>query len=155
MRDSDLFATLAAAAGIAAADRPAGVEGSDLLPALAAGTPLPHAPLLFAIDASRAQSHAVIDWPWKLILSEPRAPTNPAKGNHPHPRARRDPEILLFDLATDPAETRDRSADEVARTGELLEEIAAWRATHPSDGLRLERAAPKGWRKPQDWSLVR
>jgi arylsulfatase A-like enzyme len=155
IRDSDLFAILAAAAGLAPSEWPRGVDGSDLLPALAAGKTAPHTPLLFAVDASRAESHAVIDWPWKLIQSESRAPLDPAKAKATGPRARREREILLFDLAADPSEIRDRSADESARIAPLLEKIESWRATHPADGLRLERTPPKGWRKPQDWSLLR
>ncbi len=155
LRDLDLFSTLAAAAGLRNEELPSGVEGVDLLPALGSGSSVAHAPLLFAVDAHRRVSHAVIDWPWKLIVNDARAANPVAATARPARRAAAGRETLLFDLASDPEEKRDRSGDQSARIAALLARIEAWRATHPPDGLRLERRAPRGWRRPQDWSQLR
>ena len=152
LRDSDLYATLAAAAGLPAAELPPRVEGRDLLPALASGELVAHAPLLFAVESNRAQSHAVIDWPFKLVLDEPRAPAQAKPAGAPARRRGGGRRIELFDLASDPGEKRDLRASELARIPPLLARLEAWRATHPGAGLRYDPHPPRGWRRPRDWT---
>ena len=106
----DLFVTAAAAAGAPLPDDRA-IDGTNLLPYLAPDAdpalPPPHETLFWRQGHHQSVRHG----DWKLIVSR-RAPA-------PHadtPRERH----WLFNLATDPTEQQDLSAQDPARTTQLL-----------------------------------
>lgn len=97
----DILPTCLAAAGVAA---PAGLDGVDLTPFLAAPTSSsPHENLFFAI----AKQAAVRSGRWKYVRDQ-------QGGQH------------LFDVEADVGETKDLAASEPARLGELASRWEAW-----------------------------
>jgi len=101
----DVLPTALAAAGRSTpAPRP--LDGVDLLPFLTGSVEgRPHDLLLWRLKGDRA----VRDGDWKLVL-------------------RGDGDPMLFDLAADPAESRDLADEQPQRVAELLAELTAWEA---------------------------
>lgn len=110
----DLLPTVTAAAGLPV---PPGtqVDGIDLLPFLtAADRGRPHDILFWKIKSATAVRRGR----WKLVMQSP------------------DWQPLLFDLDIDPAEARDRAADQPALVAELQAAWRAWDATLPPPARR-------------------
>jgi arylsulfatase A-like enzyme len=117
----DLYATLTALAGLRP---PSGLDSRDLRPCWQPGATAP--PRL--VGAAYADSQrSISDGRWKLIVYHVRG----------HRR------IQLFDLATDPHETRDLGGDaNHAAQRRLLEaELGAWRRRAGDRWFREERSA--------------
>jgi arylsulfatase A-like enzyme len=101
----DVLPTALAAAGRATAPSEP-IDGVDLLPFLTgAAAGRPHDILFWHLKDDRA----VRDGDWKLVLRGEEGP-------------------LLFDLAADPAESRDLAGEQPERVAELLAKLAAWEA---------------------------
>jgi hypothetical protein len=60
-------------------------------------------------------------------------------------------QVELFDLDSDPAETRNVASDHPAVVAELAAGLEEWEAQYPSDGLRRS-TRPRHWRAPPDWA---
>lgn len=109
----DLFPTILGAAGL---ETPAGhvVDGIDLVPVLTGATDAPardavfwHFPHFVAATGNRAAS-SVRQGDWKLIRYWGDAGSGGAGDR-----------VVLFDLASDPGESRDRAAEQPVRVGAL------------------------------------
>jgi arylsulfatase A-like enzyme len=138
MRDQDLFATLAAAAGLAPLGAPA--ESVNLWPVLQGAPERSREPFFFHIEWKEAIFRAALDGDWKLVISE--------VVGFPDSRG-----ASLFDLATDPGERVDLAAQQPERVAELERQLSAWERQYPEGGLHFS-VAPPGWRAPADLSLV-
>ncbi|MEX0655599.1 MAG: sulfatase-like hydrolase/transferase [Phycisphaeraceae bacterium] len=99
----DLLPTFLAAAGI---DLPPHVEGLDVRPALAGEA----APARECLQWAYAKQQAIRRGPWKLVRQADQPP-------------------MLFDLASDPAEQHDRSAEQPAVVAELVSILVQRRGT--------------------------
>jgi arylsulfatase A-like enzyme len=97
---------------------PSGLPGVSLWPNLIAAQPLPDRALLAEGTLYGPERKALVRWPWKLIEA--------SEGEDP----------MLFDLANDPAETRDLASAHPQRLGELLRELRDLSATAPEDGTQ-------------------
>jgi arylsulfatase A-like enzyme len=137
-RDSDLFATLAAAAGLSPLGAPA--ESMNLWPVLQGAPELDREPFFFRVEWKQAIFRAVLDGRWKLVTSEPMG----------FPEARH---AALYDLSVDPGERASLADREPARVAELERRLSAWERLYPEDGLRFS-TAPPGWRAPEDLSRL-
>jgi arylsulfatase A-like enzyme len=104
---------------LAKATLPAGLPSRSLVATLRGGAPAPE--MIFADLAPAGAAHraAVIDDSWKLILNRGFVP-------------------LLFDLASDPGETKNRNQGEGARTMALQKGLGE----HNKAGFRARAAAP-------------
>ncbi len=138
----DIFPTLADAAGIPIpAEAP--IEGVDLWPTLAKGTPPPaRRPIFFAseIPLPGVIFTTAIDDPWKLVQIIREGPTETQTTE------------MLFRLDQDPLETRDLSRSQPERVAQLREEIKDWRRQHPMAGTRGTLVPHPGWVAPLDWA---
>ena len=114
----DLFATAAAAAGAPLPDDRV-IDGANLLPYLAPDAeptlPPPHETLFWRQGHHQAVRHG----DWKLIVSRQA----PAEGAETPPERN-----WMFNLAVDPTEQQDLSAQEPARATQLLALLAAHNA---------------------------
>ncbi|MFN8643253.1 MAG: arylsulfatase [Candidatus Binatia bacterium] len=100
----DMYPTLAGLAGASLA-RSKPLDGVDMWPTIAEGTPSPRQEVVYGIEPFRA---AVREGNWKLVW---RA-TLPAS-------------IELFDLATDPSETKNLAAEHPEKVAELQQRAQA------------------------------
>jgi uncharacterized sulfatase len=116
----DIAPTVLNAAGV---DRPAGLEGIDLLDDKAVSRRPPVFGEIFthnAVDlrdpASSLRFRWIVDGDWKLIAPDPR---NEPKGA-----------VELYDVAHDPGETRNLAAEQHPKAAELLPKLDAhWLVT--------------------------
>lgn len=141
---TDWFPTLLAAAGIGVPpDHAARVEGLDLLPMLRGGEAVPpdralfwHQPHFWGTAGPGIEPFsAVRRGPWKLIWFH--------AGGH----------LELYDVATDPGETRDLAAVRPDRARLLAAELAAW-LDRSGAGLSVDKAARTPVRCPVPPPLV-
>ena len=110
---SDILPTVLAAAGLAPPDRP--LDGANLMPLLTGAAPdwTRPRPLGFRQNAAAAW----VDGDLKLLTTDrAAAANNPGRWE-------------LYDLAADPTESRDLSADRPAAVARLAADFAAWGAS--------------------------
>jgi arylsulfatase A-like enzyme len=101
----DFAATISAACGLSAAPAEP-FDGIDLTPILAGAEPEKERDLFWRINRPRQRVRAVRSGPWKYVLDG---------GIH-----------NLYNLSTDPGETRDLFYTETAIASQLQEKLAAW-----------------------------
>ncbi|MCP4656288.1 MAG: sulfatase-like hydrolase/transferase [bacterium] len=106
--NKDVVATILQAAGL---EVPVGLEGTGLLAAMTGEAPPPREPVFTELDRFHTWQ-AIRDGSWKLISGH---------------RGRR----LLYNLAEDPSEERNRVRDRTVDKQRLEAELAAWAADHP------------------------
>jgi len=123
----DIAATAAAAAGLDVA--PASLDGTDLLPWLAAAEPPPQRTLFWRWIAQAA----VREGRWKLLCGGRRE--------------------YLFDLTADPGEQHNRLAEHPAIAATLRHKLEAWAATLSPPGLATRPMAPT-WERYFDHYLL-
>ena len=119
----DMYPTLAGLAGASTAKAKQPMDGLDMWPALSTGAPSPRTEVVYNIEAFRA---GVREGNWKLVWKA----TLPAKAE-------------LFDIAADPFEKTDLSAQQAAKVLEL-EERSQQLAAQAVPSLLLQ-AAFKAW----------
>lgn len=127
----DVFPTLASAAGVTPRNR-LPFDGRDLWRGIRAGSENPREDLFFAIERNGRTQYAVRRNEWKLV--------------------RNDDGDALYNLDSDPNETRDVAAENAALAKALSEQIEPWRALYPKDGVRLTTSPPPGWKAPALWA---
>lgn len=135
----DLFPTLLGLAGGTPPASPA-LDGLDVWPTLARGAPSPRDE--FLVNATPSQS-ALRRGPWKLVVKHGR---RRGRGG-----AAGAPSVELFDLAADPGETRDLSAQNAARVQDLFQSLRGYeqQAVPPLKPGPM----PKGFRGPPVWGV--
>jgi arylsulfatase A-like enzyme len=139
---ADLFPTLLRAAGqpLAPPDQPP-LDGVDLLGELRSGRVRAREPLFFGVLDARGPDYAVIDGRNKLVRLAPRD------------GAKRDPpRELLFDLESDPRETRDLVEHQPELRAELAAKLDRWLEGREWPFDDNPRSAPPGWVPARDWS---
>ncbi|MBW3600210.1 MAG: sulfatase-like hydrolase/transferase [Planctomycetes bacterium] len=137
----DVLPTLLAVAGI---EPPANLDGVNVLPALRGEAPLPERWWFSYLDQAADAHASVHDGKWKLV----------AKGDFFTPKPREAPEVELYDLAADPAESNDLAAQQpeiVARLRARLREFGAWR----KPGVGPYGEGREGFAAPKDWIITR
>ena len=142
MHVSDVFPTLAAAAGIETKNKKQ-LDGEDVWPSLQSGQPTLRDETLFftsEIPIYGNFNFAAIDGDWKLVQEIHQTLVETKTTN------------WLFNLADDPHEYNDLSVAQPERVKALAEAILEWRGLHPINGLRSKMAPPPGWRAPKDWA---
>ena len=142
MHVSDVFPTLAAAAGIETKNKKQ-LDGEDVWPSLQSGQPTLRDETLFftsEIPIYGNFNFAAIDGDWKLVQEIHQTLVETKTTN------------WLFNLVDDPNEYNDLSAAQPERVKALAEAILEWRGLHPINGLRSKMAPPPGWRAPKDWA---
>lgn len=132
----------AAGAGVQASAAPPALDGLNFLPALRGEARLPGRPW-FSYMHQNEDAHASVHLgQWKLI----------AEGDFF--RADSDAAFELYDLASDPAETRDLAAEkpEIVRDlGARLREFGAWQ----QPGVSAYSEGRAGFKAPKDWLITR
>jgi hypothetical protein len=63
-------------------------------------------------------------------------------------------ENLLFDIASDPSESKDLADERPELVATLASSVATWAALHPVAGQHVEIAPNPGWLPPRDWADV-
>jgi arylsulfatase A-like enzyme len=106
---TDWYPTLLRLAG-ATLDQPRPIDGKDLWPVLTQGAPSPHEEILLNVDDTIG---AIRRGRWKLIRNEP---TRPA------PEQR----IELFDLESDPGETKNLADEQPRVVADLVARLDAY-----------------------------
>lgn len=130
MSVSDVFPTLAAAAGVKPGNR-LPLDGKNLWPSISGGRAEPRESLFFAVEAA-GRSFAVHRREWKLVRNNGT--------DH------------LFRIDEDPNEERDLAAKHPAVVKELGAELEKWTALHPAGGVRSNARPPGGWKAPPRWA---
>lgn len=125
----DLAPTILSAAGIVSKKQD--LPGLDLMPSLESGDAIKRDSIFgesFAhdiADLDNPEASLLFRWcikrNWKLILTYD-GEANRHQANHP----RKDKRPQLFDLATDPGETKNLASGNSAKVAELVKEIADW-----------------------------
>jgi len=142
MHVSDVFPTLAAAAGVETKNKKQ-LDGEDVWSSLQSGQPKLRDEKLFftsEIPIYGNFNFAAIDGDWKLVQEIHQTLVETKTTN------------WLFNLVDDPNEYNDLSAAQPERVKALAEAILEWRGLHPINGLRSKMAPPPGWRAPKDWA---
>lgn len=115
---TDFFATVTRLAGASVPDDGIAPDGMDLLPLLRSGRAAPARDLFWAgrICGSKGctDSGALRNGRWKILIENGTAPQ-------------------LFDLSTDPGESRDLSAARPAMAAAMADRYAAWKAVLPAN----------------------
>ena len=138
----DVFPTLAAAAGVEMQNKKQ-LDGEDMWPAIQSGQPTPRPKILFftsEIPIFGNFNFAAIDGNWKLVQEVKQTLVDTKTTN------------WLFNLAEDPNEYNDLSAEMPQRVDALAKAILDWRGLHPINGVRSKMAPPPGWRAPKNWA---
>ena len=135
MRDTDLFSTLEAAAGLRLK---APQESVNMWPVLRGAREFRRQPMFFAVDtlfdfeAEGDVQHAVIDGGLKLIRRDFENDSGQRVGT----------EFLLFDLDEDPEERENLARARYSDVWRLDRRIHRWAANHPWNGGRYHREIP-------------
>ena len=135
MRDTDLFSTLEAAAGLWLK---APQESVNMWPVLRGAREFRRQPMFFAVDtlfdfeAEGDVQHAVIDGGLKLIRRDFENDSGQRVGT----------EFLLFDLDEDPEERENLARARYSDVWRLDRRIHRWAANHPWNGGRYHREIP-------------
>jgi arylsulfatase B len=136
----DVMPTVLAAAGIAA---PANLDGLDFLPALRGTAALPERPW-FSYLHQTAEAHASVHLGrWKLV----------AQGDFFAEQPATPPRLELYDLESDPAETRDLARQHPERVADLhrrLREFGTWQ----KPGVAAYADGREGFVAPKDWVIT-
>lgn len=133
----DVLPTVLAAAGVA---RPSNLDGLDVMPALRGQAALPERPWFSYIHQSAEALASVHLGSWKLV----------AKGDFFAAAPATPPTFELYDLAADPAETKDMAASHrevVMRLHARLREFGQWQ----KPGVAAYDSGREGFVAPQDW----
>lgn len=132
----DVLPTLAAAAGIAPANR-LPLDGRNLWSEIAGGKSVPREDLFFGVESRGMFRLAIFHGEWKLVREASQ--TGEASD-------------YLFRIAEDSNEKNDLAAKHPGVVKDLAGRIVKWRALHPPAGTRATDAPPPGWRPPAQWA---
>jgi arylsulfatase A-like enzyme len=111
----DVMPTLLALAGAEPPSRE--LDGIDFSPLLLSGEPLSQRPLFWASLSNQGRrAEAIRDGHWKLVVNHPGAA----------PRTFENPQLELYDLTVDPAETNNLAARYPERTAAMHGTITRW-----------------------------
>jgi len=119
----DLYPTFLAAAGVAPADFPPGLDGVDLLPFLDGSRNGPVHERLFWGQSEKKGKWAVREGHWKLVHEDTNPPDQAKSAKLP-----KNMKIQLYNLAADPFERNDLAEAQpqrVARLRKLMDEFLA------------------------------
>lgn len=133
----DVFPTLLAAAGVKPPDN---LDGINFLPALRGESKLPERPWFSHIHQSADAHASVHEGRWKLV----------AHGDFFAEKPSTAPDLELYDLDADPAETTSLAAEHpkvVLRLHKLLREFGKWQ----QPGVGPYGEGREGFRPPKDW----
>jgi arylsulfatase A-like enzyme len=134
----DWYPTLLRLAG-AKLEQPLPVDGRDIWPVLAEGTPSPHADILLNAEPNHG---ALRSGDWKLVVSG----INPATGE-PVNAARA--EVELFNVVQDPLERTNLAEGEPAKRDELRERLKRYaQQAVPPKGGDARDPQPPDWKAP-------
>lgn len=135
----DILPTLLSVAG---AEAPKNLDGINALPAIRGETELPERPWFSYMHQNETAHASVHLGDWKLVARGDFFAENPEKAAR----------FELYDLASDPVEANDLTADNPERVAELsalLREFGSWQK--PGVGPFAE--GRKGFEAPKDWMI--
>lgn len=135
LRSEDLFATLLEAMGLGVPDD---IDGESVWQELAGGASRERQAFLFAADSKEGRSRAVLDGHWKLVEQFDEGAGRWSSE--------------LFDIAVDPAESRDLAAVEPDVRAALEAQLEHWYDDELGHPQRLPAEAPADWMPPADWA---
>ena len=138
----DVFPTLAAAAGVETGVTRK-LDGQDMWPAIADGTPRPRKQtVFFASETPLYGSFSITAFNehWKLVQEIQQDQYSTTVTNH------------LFRISEDPYEYNNLAQKHPDVVEELSGQIRDWRALYPIAGVRSQLTPPPGWRAPKDWA---
>lgn len=139
----DVLPTLLAAAGVPIAAELPSPDGINVLPALRGGAELPDRPWFSYLHQNEDAHASVHLGRWKLV----------AQGDFFAEAPARPPVLELYDLESDPGETRDLRATEAQRVRDLhtaLREFGSWH----QPGVGRYDEGREGFRAPKDWIIT-
>jgi arylsulfatase A-like enzyme len=140
----DLHATLLALAGVQKPS-PQPLDGFDAWPTITGQAPSPRTEILHN-DTPALSAVRVGDWKLIAHWTERRRPRRAATATE----AEAEPRFELFDLANDPGETNDLSANEPERLAALRARLQFYRDAAGAP-LNQSDGQPAGFKTPQRW----
>ncbi|PAW79051.1 MAG: N-acetylgalactosamine 6-sulfate sulfatase, partial [Pedosphaera sp. Tous-C6FEB] len=120
----DIYPTVLAATGTVAEKQIQPLDGINLLPLIEQKMDTRGKAIPFVAQINRPGAHAaLLDWPYKLHTDASGARGKKgAVGGEVKP-------VLLFDVAKDPNETTDLSAQQPERVAKMTAALAAWKSS--------------------------
>ncbi|MBI3209524.1 MAG: arylsulfatase [Candidatus Solibacter usitatus] len=135
MTMSDVFPTLAAAAGVTTRNK-LPFDGRNLWPSLSTGKVEVREDLFWGVE-NQVFAYALRRGPWKLVRQISKTGEIVSSA--------------LFQIEDDPNEQHDLSAKRQDLVKELGASLEQWRKVHPANGLRASGTAPAGWKAPDQY----
>jgi len=142
MTVTDVFPTLAAAAGIPAKNKKA-LDGKNLWPAIESGNLITRKEDMFFTVENPMQGlfyNAVFSGEWKLVQVIDQLLEKTTV------------EHYLYRIKEDPYEENDLSQQHADVVADLSARIHEWRMQHPVGGSGTQLVPHPGWRPPEDWA---
>jgi arylsulfatase A-like enzyme len=122
----DMYPTIIAAAGVTAKRQIQPLDGVNLLPLFDGGMTERGRAIPFAAMITTENAHAAwLDWPWKLHTN-PRSAAGGKK--KPADNGVLEP-VMLFDVQSDPRETKNLAASQPERVARMTAELAEWKSS--------------------------
>ena len=138
----DVFPTLAAAAGIKAANVRK-LDGRNMLPAVLGERHIPLKDTLMFTSETPIKgqfSFAAFNEDWKLVQEVKKGFLSADLQNY------------LFNIKEDPYEHNNLAEAHPKIVEKFSKELRHWRMLHPVAGTRSNLVPPPGWRAPLDWA---
>jgi len=134
----DVFPTLVAAAGIAS-EGGLPLDGANRWEQILGAPPIPAAETFFAVDGVQGVQQALRRERWKLVrnlgFSRNQAP-----------------QLLLFDVESDPNESTDRAEEHPEVVAALLARLEHWAGLNPPGAEQVAHWPHPGWIPPSDYN---